>query len=86
MDTEKIYENEHEKTEMLFIIRPTNEEQNDFIITVGRHLATEEHFKTRGEARAYIERPKWDTVLALISEIIQIHENSKHKEDGKNDQ
>ena len=31
----------------LFQIRPTNEEQNDFIITVGQHLATEKHFATR---------------------------------------
>ena len=27
-----------------------NEEQNDFIITVGQHLATEQHFATREEA------------------------------------
>ena len=34
----------------LFRIRPTNEEQNDFIITVGQHLATEQHFESKKEA------------------------------------
>ena len=34
----------------LFKIRPINEEQNDFIITIGQHLATDQHFKKREEA------------------------------------
>ena len=65
----------------LFQIRPTNEEQNDFIITVGQHLATEKHFPTREEAEAYRDTPQWDTVLAMVAEMFQIHEESKHKED-----
>ena len=43
----------------LFIVRPTNEEQNDFVIIIGKHLATEEHFKTREEAETYKENPRW---------------------------
>lgn len=73
-------DNEAKKTEALFKIRPTNEEQNDFVITVGNHLATENHFKTKEEAEWFIRRPKWETILALVSEIIQIHESNKHKE------
>ena len=42
----------------LFKIRLTNEEQNDFIITVGQHLATEQHFATREEAEEYGGRSK----------------------------
>ena len=64
----------------LFQIRPTNEEQNNFIITVGQHLATEQHFKTREEAEAYIDTPQWDLVLAMVAEMIQINEDYKHKE------
>ena len=41
----------------LFQIRPTNEEQNDFIIAVGQHLATEQHFATREEAEEYRDTP-----------------------------
>lgn len=63
----------------LFQIRPTNEEQNDFIITVGQHLATEKHFPTREEAETYRDTPQWDTVLAMVSEMFNIHEDTKHK-------
>ena len=68
----------------LFKIRPTNEEQNDYIATVGQHLATERHFKTREEAEKYIETPQWDTILAIVAEMLTIHEEVKHKEDIEN--
>lgn len=64
----------------LFQIRPTNEEQNDFIITVGQHLATEKHFKTREEAEQYRDTTQWDMVLAVVAEMFTIHEEVKHKE------
>lgn len=67
----------------LFKISPINEEQNEFIITVGRHLATEKHFPTREEAEKYRETPQWDTVLAMVSEIFVIHEEDKHKRTRK---
>lgn len=74
--------------EKLFRIQPTNEEQTDFVIIVGNHLATEEHFKTRIEALAYASTPKWDMILALVAEMFEIHETYKHsnkqiKEDAK---
>ena len=59
------------KVKNLFVVRPTNEEQNDFIITVGQHLATELHFKTKEDALAYIDEPKWDTIAALCGEMIE---------------
>lgn len=68
------------KLEELFVIRPTNEEQNDFIITVGEHLATEKHFNTRDEAEQYRDTPQWDMVLAMVAEMFTIHEEMKHKE------
>lgn len=67
----------------LLQIRPTNEEQNDFIITVGKHLATEQHFTTKEEAEAYRDTPQWDTVLAMVSEMFIIHEDNEHKKTGK---
>ena len=64
----------------LFKIRPTNEEQNDFIITVREHLATEKHFNTREEAEEYRDTPKWDMILTMVAEMFIIHEEIKHKE------
>ena len=65
----------------LFRIRPTNEEQNDYIITVGQHLATEKHFKTREDAEKYIDTPQWDMLLAVVAEMFEIHTEVKHKKD-----
>lgn len=65
----------------LFKIRPTNEEQNDFIITVGQHLATEQHFATREEAEEYRDTPKWDTILAMVAEMLTIQTEVEHKKD-----
>ena len=65
----------------LFQIRPTNEEQNNFIITVGQHLATEQHFATREEAEEYRNTPKWEMILAMVAEMLTIHTDVEHKKD-----
>ena len=62
----------------LFIVRPTDNEQKKFIITVGKHLATKKEFKTKEEAETYIKYPKWDTTFALIAEMIESNENAKN--------
>lgn len=65
----------------LFKIRPTNEDQNDFIITVGQHLATEQHFKSKEAAEQYTDTPQWDMILAMVAEMFEIHTNVEHKKD-----
>lgn len=67
----------NEEIKGLFRIHPTNEERNDFMITVGKHLATEKHFKTEEEAAEYIEKKEWDLIFALIAEMIESNEQSK---------
>lgn len=69
----------------LFVVRPTNEEQNEFIITVGEHLATKKTFATRDDAEKYVEKPEWDTVFALVAEMFEINErkNMEIKKDAK---
>nr|DAP43716.1 MAG TPA: hypothetical protein [Microviridae sp.] len=71
--------------EELFVVRPVSEEQKEFIITVGKHLATTKRFKTKKSAETYIKYPKWDTTFALVAEMLesknaaesQIKENAK---------
>lgn len=70
-------------TEQIFIIRPTQNEQDEYIITIGQHLATEKRFKTKEDAEKYIKYPKWDTTLALISEIMEQHEKREKEQDNK---
>nr|DAF98544.1 MAG TPA: hypothetical protein [Microviridae sp. ctuZ46] len=66
-----------------FIVRAVNEENEDFIITIGRHLATTKHFESKEEAERYIEKPEWDTTLALMAEMLEAHDqmlNNKSEE------
>lgn len=67
-----------------FVIRALNEENNDFIITLGNHLATPEHFKSYEEAENSIEAVDWNLVASLAISLIEgmkKFENSKKEED-----
>nr|DAU53934.1 MAG TPA: hypothetical protein [Microviridae sp.] len=67
-----------------FIIRALNEENNDFIITLGNHLATPEHFKSYDEAESLIETVDWNLVASLAMSLIEgmkKMENEKKVED-----
>ena len=48
-----------------FIIRATNEENNDFIITLGDKIATPYHFSSRKEAEQAISKKDWNLIAAL---------------------
>ena len=65
----------------IFAVRPLNEERTEFAIAVGNHLATRMTFTTEEEAWDYVKRPKWDTVFALIAEMIEIALEKKLKEE-----
>ena len=64
-----------------FIVRPTNEENNEFIITIGNQLASPEKFKTREEAEKAIKRKDWNLITTLIITVSEkVFENLKNKE------
>ena len=48
-----------------FIVRPLPE-SDEFIITIGNHLATEEKFKSRKAAEMRINKTDWNLVSALL--------------------
>ena len=49
-----------------FIIRPVDTEEKEYIITIGKHLATEEKFKSRAAAQREINKTNWNLVSALV--------------------
>ena len=49
-----------------FVIRPTDTEEKEFMITIGNHLATEEKFKSRAAAQREINKTNWNLVCALV--------------------
>lgn len=50
----------------VFRVLPTNQEENEFMIVIGKHLATPEKFPTREAAEKVINSINWNLVAAMI--------------------
>ena len=67
-----------------FIIRPTDTDENEFMITIGNHLATEEKFKSRKAAEMRINKTDWNlvaTMIFAIKEADEYEKSNKNQED-----
>ena len=67
-----------------FVIRPTDTDENEFMITIGNHLATEEKFKSRKAAEMRINKTDWNLVAAMvyaIKEADKFEKSIKNQED-----
>ena len=54
-----------------FIIRTTNEENNDFIITLGDKIATPCHFSSKKEAEQAVIKKDWNLIATLVISIAE---------------
>lgn len=57
--------------ESVFVIRAKNEENNEFIITIGNHLATEQVFNSREDAQKAIRNKDWNLIAALVASMVE---------------
>ena len=67
----------------VFIVRPTNTEENDFMITIGNRLATTKRFKTAKAAQLFINKKPWELIATLVfacNEMIKTQENENQSE------
>lgn len=67
-----------------FIIRPTDTNEAEFMITIGNHLATEEKFKSRKAAEMRINKTDWNLVAAMVyalKEADEFEKSIKNKEE-----
>lgn len=67
-----------------FIVRPTDTNENEFMITIGNHLATEEKFKSRKAAEMRINKTDWNLVAAMfyaLKEADEFEKSIKNQED-----
>lgn len=67
----------------VFIVRPTNTEENDFMITIGNRLATAKRFKTAKAAQLFINGKPWELIATLVfacHEMIKMQENENQSE------
>ena len=66
-----------------FKIRPADADGNEYMITIGNHLATEEKFKSVKEAERRINKTDWNLVAALIYALKEADEYEKKlKQEG----
>lgn len=60
-----------------FIIRPADKEGNEYMITIGNHLATEEKFPSREAAEERINQTDWNLVAAMVYALKEADEFEK---------
>lgn len=68
----------------VFIIRPTDTDENEFMITIGNHLATEEKFKSRKAAEMRINKTDWNLVAAMVYALKEADEFEKSIKNQEN--
>ena len=66
-----------------FIVRATNEENNDFIITLGDNIATPHHYKSQKEAEQEIMKKDWNLIATLIISITETAIKKHQEEKGE---
>lgn len=60
-----------------FKIVPTNTEENEFVIVIGNHLATEERFQTKRQAERKLSKTDWNLVSAFFFALKEAAEHEK---------
>lgn len=56
-------------------------ESEEYIITIGNHLATEEKYKSAKAAQMQINKTNWDLVSALVYALKEADEWEKNNQD-----
>lgn len=68
----------------IFVVRPLDAEEKEYVITIGNHLATEKRFKTKADARRCIDDKNWDLIASLIfacNEMIEAEKAEQNKQE-----
>lgn len=59
-------EQEFKDMKDVFKVLPTTQEENEYMIVIGKHLATTEKFPTREAAEKKINSVDWNLIAAMI--------------------
>lgn len=66
-----------------FIVRAMNEENNDYIITLGDKIATPYHFSSQKEAEKAIMKKDWNLIASLIISVAEKAVEKHLKKEGE---
>ena len=69
--------NEFNDMKDVFKVLPTTQEEKEYMIVIGRHLATTEKFPTREAAEERINAVDWNLVAAMIYACKEAEEYEK---------
>lgn len=79
-------ERENKVEDLFKIIRTTtHEEQEEYVIVIGRHLATEAKFSSREEAERFIESKDYDLIWSLIAVLLDAKDVQEAEEQQEKD-
>lgn len=67
-----------------FVVRATNPENNDFIITIGNRYATPTHYESKEEAQEAIKNRNWNLIATLAIELAEQSIKNHMSNDKKN--
>lgn len=67
-----------------FKIRPTDENETEWMITIGNHLATEEKFKSKKAAEMRINKVDWNLISAFFFGLQEAVKFEKKLNEQKN--
>lgn len=73
-----------DKTKDLFVVRATSAEKDEYVITLGNKLASEERFKTAKAAQQYIETKPYELFMSLCFACCDAWEKSRQAETTEN--
>ena len=78
-------EKEFNNTRDIFKVLPTTQEEKEYMIVIGKHLATTEKFPTREAAEERINSVDWNLVASMIYACKEADEYEKKlKRSAKN--
>lgn len=75
-----------DKTKDLFVVRATSTEKDEYVVTLGSKLASEQKFKTSKAAQQYIESKPYELIMALCFASIEAWEASKADSEKKTEE
>ena len=64
----------------LFVARPANGEGTEWMITFGKHLATQQTFVSKKAAEYQINKTNWDLVACIAAAIVRAEEIKAEEE------
>ena len=67
-----------------FVVRATNSENNDYIITIGNRYATPKHYESEEKAKKDIENRNWNLIATLAIELAEQAIKNYMSNDKKN--